>query len=98
MLNTNNRLVDLVLTNIYCIVTHQIITVVEEDLHHPALLATQQCLSTNNNNFPNNLIPKHVPYNFRKANFGVLYILLKVDWDFQDDVLDVNDSCNLFYD
>lgn len=98
MFNQNNRLLDLVFSNIQCHVEHEIAPFVREDSHHPALFI--QCLidfrSGVHDNFPVNHDQER--FNFRKANFPALYSeLLSEDWQCLDQYNQPDLYCSLFY-
>ena len=71
--NSNKRMLDLVFTNIDCdvIVEHDLLPVVREDEHHPALFITLHLKSTRKlPEFPHNINKR---YNFKKADLCKLY-------------------------
>lgn len=96
--NENNRLLDLVLYNKMCTVEKSLEPLVAEDSHHPALEISFKIYSSTNlkHNFPVNYSNC---YNFRKANFLLLYeSISNIDWSFLCTSLDVEDACTRFYD
>lgn len=98
-LNVNNRQLDLIISSINCSVVRESTPLVGEDSHHPALVVTTHGPNVVRNNFPVNLDCNDAPYNFKKADFVGLYNnLLEVDWEFLDNIKDVDLMCNLFYD
>lgn len=97
VINSNNTLLDLVCTNLSkCIVTHDSVTLVGEDLHHPALSVDIELKCSVSKPFP--VHSQHTRYNFKRANFQGLYsALCGVDWSFLRMYTDVNAACNAFY-
>lgn len=92
--NVNNRLLDLVFSNIGCdIVRYGDAPFVEEDTHHPSLFITFSAMPPLINNFPiNKNSPKE--FNFRKADFPRLYnLMLETDWLPVLEGTDVNTCC-----
>lgn len=95
VLNCNNKLLDLVLSNLNCDIEHDNCPLVVEDNYHPALMINcdidlPQVNESNNVDFKR--------YNFRKANFPDLYnALAQTNWDFLNDIQDVDEMCNEFY-
>ena len=94
--NINNRLLDLVICNGHCNVEKSIELLVSEDIHHPALIVSLDAQFVNPNvKFP---IKTSNSFNFRKANFFVLYDqLLHIDWTFLSECDDVTICVDLFY-
>lgn len=96
--NKHNKLLDLVLCNKKCRVEKSDDVLIREDDHHPALNVTlemKDCF-VSRTIFPKN---SDVTYNFRKANFQILYhALLDVDWSFLTSFSDVESACQAFYD
>ena len=96
VLNSNNRLLDLVLSNLKCEVTYHSDPFVLEDSHHPALSIYFNVNVKNQNNFTSTSCIKK--YNFKKANYPALYSeLTDVDWSFLDNYTNVNTMCETFY-
>lgn len=95
--NQNNNILDLILSNRKCIVEKSFDALVHEDNHHPALnisvdLNTKEKLK---NNFRINYGNY---YNFRKANFPILYeMLYNVDWSYLTYCNDIEVACTQFY-
>ena len=98
ILNTNNRLLDLVFVTNHsqCYVSRAGESLVPEDKHHPALdidfkflrYCPKNITSVNENEF-----------NFKKSNFPLLYSLLyETNWSFLNDFVDVNEAVTKFYD
>ena len=84
----HHNIIDLVITNLNCEVCHSGSPLVPEDSHHPALNITFQ-LTVNKNRDPNSFSINNLQmrYNFRKANFLLLYnLLLEVDWSFLPEI------------
>lgn len=97
--NQNNRLLDLVFSNINCsveILRHSD-PLVNEDGHHPALdINFEICATSETNKFPSN---SNQRYNFRRANFPTLYNdLTTIDWSYLENYTDVNEAISAFYD
>lgn len=93
--NKNNRILDLVIAKNDCEVEKAIDVLLNEDLHHPALKILRPNIKNNGNKKQLNNEPI---YNFRKANFAVLYDQLSlVNWNFLSEFEDVNDACESFY-
>lgn len=97
ILNDSGRLLDLVLSNVNCQVTRDIIPLVNEDLHHPTLTVIFNNLSLKNDE--SFLFNDHSQaYNFRQANFPQLYeALLDFDWSSLKECNDVNITVDMFY-
>nr|CAI5869568.1 unnamed protein product [Callosobruchus analis] len=84
ILNTTGRMLDLVITDIECEVSRDLLPLVKEDAHHPSLSLLLSEVNT--------------AYNFKRANFVGLYnALTYIDWSFLNASKDVNDMCDLFY-
>lgn len=99
ILNVNNRLLDLVLSDIKCSVFKDENPLVVEDTYHPAFYI--ECIINQKHmpNFPKTNAMNAKTYNFKKANFIALYnSLLEVNWDFLNNTNNVNDACKQFYD
>ena len=96
-LNFNGNLLDLVFTNFECSITRDLVPMVAEDGHHPALsISIISTVHSPASNFTSNLEDK--TYNFSKANFVNLYRdLLEVDWSELTYIKDVNTMCSKFY-
>ncbi|XP_063932848.1 uncharacterized protein LOC135144722 [Zophobas morio] len=96
ILNKNNRLLDLVLTNTSCSVLKSDDPLVEEDPVHPSLIVSI-LVKTSSDNFLH-AITNETSYNFRKANYVALYHdILNIDWSFLRNCCDANAACHLFY-
>lgn len=94
--NVNNRLLDLVISNIQCQILHDTAPLVDEDQHHPSLYIQIEAKVSNSDNFSSNENAKN--YNFRKANYPALYnSLSEIDWSFMTHAANVDNACNLFY-
>lgn len=95
ILNVNNRLLDLILSNLSCSVQKPISSLLTEDSHHPALCINVCVQNESTNKFP---LFSHESFNFKKANFPALYSdLALVDWSSIPD-LSVNEAVVQFYD
>nr|CAH7740895.1 unnamed protein product [Callosobruchus chinensis] len=97
VVNETGRLLDLVISNQCCSVTRDHIPLVPEDRqYHPALIIFFSNIAPKINSFPQTLDSN--AYNFRKANFPLLYdALIFVDWSFLDCIGDVNEALEAFY-
>lgn len=96
VLNCNNCLLDLVLSNVICTVHKETSALVPEDIYHPALNIEISFYQNKNESFPVETTQKR--YNFRKANFPVLYDhILNVDWSSLNKYTCVNEACDHFY-
>lgn len=86
--NVNNRILDFALSNIPCRITNALDILIPEDVHHPALNIDLQHSSTRPQSFP---IANNNEFNFRKANFPLLYETLQnTEWTFLDFIDDPN--------
>lgn len=96
IVNANNRLLDLVLSNKSCNVAKSKDILLSEDPHHPALSITIFFKDfVKNNAFPLN---NNETFNFRKANFLDLYNHLNLfDWSYLSRFQDSNLACEDFY-
>lgn len=97
--NSNNRILDLVLysSNEFCNVERCEDCLVHEDDHHPALLISSLNFShtSSQDKISNNY---HNCYNFRKANFPLMYQMISsIDWTFLEVFLDIEQACTYFY-
>lgn len=94
--NNRNRLLDIVLCNKECVVERAADVLIKEDLHHPALTIFLNIRNKHENHkVRHNLC---YTYNFRKANFPLLYqMLFEVDWDFLSECQDIDYACDKFY-
>ncbi|KAJ3643854.1 hypothetical protein Zmor_026539 [Zophobas morio] len=97
--NTKGHFLDLVFSTFKrCVTTHDTCPLVVEDIHHPALnLELRIEKNASYANFPvctdNNKI-----YNFKKANFPLLYNdLLNSNYEFLYQLIDVNQACEKYY-
>lgn len=95
--NTHGRTLDLVIHDKLCSVEKSVDPWVTEDEHHPALhISIQMNISKNFKN--NGLTVSSSFYNFRKANFPLLYDkLLNTDWSALKLYNNVEDACSSFY-
>lgn len=94
--NINNRILDLILSNITCTVSRESIPLVPEDEHHPSLNISFYLSIDKKHCFPVNL--SQFKYNFRKANFPLLYDhILKTDWADLYVTNNVDAACDVFY-
>ncbi|KAG5870554.1 hypothetical protein JTB14_037501 [Gonioctena quinquepunctata] len=80
--NSNNRKLDVVITNCEdCIVSKCDQPPVNIDAHHPALSISLNCRTPHINIFSINVADANKRFNFRKANFPVIYELIRTtDW------------------
>lgn len=79
--NNNDRLLDLLFSNINCKVCRNICPLVDEDYHHPALeFEFNTKYRERNGYFNKNTSCKQ--YNFKKSNFYLLYdLMLTANWE-----------------
>ena len=92
--NCNNKILDLVLTNLNCEVSKALDTFILEDAYHPALMIHMFC-TDNLMNFP---VISNNDHNFRKANFPNLYSdLMLINWSFLSKIEDINVMVEEFY-
>src|SRR5699024_10490880 len=96
VVNQNNRLLDLVLSTVKCIVNNSDDPLVDEDLHHPSL-SIQVYTDTNNSDTLTGRTDT-TAYNFKKSNNLVLQEHLSlIDWSFLDTISNVDSACDMFY-
>ncbi|VEN35099.1 unnamed protein product [Callosobruchus maculatus] len=89
--NTNGRLLDLVLSNITCQAQRDSSSLVKEDRHHPSLILQFSVTAQKSYNFRSNR--DHRMFNFRKANFPLMYHLVsQMSWHNVIECTDVNDA------
>lgn len=92
IVNTYNRLLDLVFSSSGIVVNKSMDPLIKEDNLHPAL-EIELCTSTTNKYFS-----CESRYNFRRANFPGLYnAILNTNWDDLFSIDDVNSACESFY-
>lgn len=95
--NHNDRILDFVICSVECIVERAVDTLIDEDSHHPALVAIMPLSS------PRLKRTEHgthgsFSWNFRKGNFVLLYQLLsEVDWRTLYMFDDVDAACDSLY-
>lgn len=97
VLNVNDRLLDLVLANFDCSVFKNDIPLVKEDVYHPSLAIELIITFEKNINFQisSNLSKE---YNFRKADFLLLYnLIFNTDWTPVFNSANVNSACKELY-
>lgn len=98
IINVNNRLLDLVLANVNCNVERCDSPLVPEDVQHPTLHIIVECGFTAIHRFPDNQSDS-LAFNFRKANYPLMYDLLcKVDWTSIYETDNIDKACGIFYD
>ena len=86
--NTRQRILDLVLSNLKCQVDSADFDLVDADDHHPSL-SILTVLETPLREFPLNDMTNQ--FNFKKADFRLLYDLLgSTNWDFLEANIDVD--------
>lgn len=95
--NLNGRLLDLIFSNIECHVSENEIALSKIDKHHPPLRFTTDCNLVHHEQFKICKNSSNI-YNFRKANFPLLYDLI-LNADFSDlyNSSDINEACEKFY-
>jgi len=94
--NNNNRTLDLALSNLENVeVIRELLPLVSEDIHHPAIIIDIVNRKVKKEKQKSNTYY----YNFRKANFLMLYQELQaIDWEFLQVYRNVNDLVSKFYD
>jgi hypothetical protein len=97
VLNSNNRTLDLVLSDMDLLVNRDSCPLVLEDSHHPALDILLSVYSSNHNR--HSVLSNNLLYNFKKADFYNLYLdLSTVDWIHLFSFTDVDNAVDYFYD
>lgn len=95
VINSENRMLDLVLSNRNCSIVKAPNILVREVRHHPALVCLSRSVSKSEKN---KITEMNVFYNFRKANFFGLYnSLCHIKWDFLDNIRNCDEACEAFY-
>lgn len=90
-----NKTLDLVISSISFNVSHETDALVPEDNYHPALLIT--CIGTNNRKTYLGT-PQVNRYNYKKANFLLLYELLKeTNWNSLELFDEINSAVDEYY-
>lgn len=98
IINANGRCLDLVISGFHCLVEKASDSLVNEDLHHPSLLITIKRQKPRQKSINNNR-SAHKQWNFRRADYPGLYkYLTDSNWEFLNNINDVNQACSLFYD
>lgn len=77
VLNSNNRLVDLILIDPNCLANRKFIPILKEDPYHPALMSTIRSPRMEKIIFFVNGNCNNAPYDFRNVNFWGLYTSIK---------------------
>lgn len=96
ILNVSHRLLDLVYTNIDCLISHSSEVITSEDNYHPALEINLALCKKKTSSFRNNCSHE---LNFRKANFHQLYgNLCSEDFSLLESMTNVNDAVQYLYD
>ena len=94
--NHNNRILDLILSNVHLIASKSLDPLLPTDPHHPPLDIQLDASSLVGKR--NRITITNTMYNFKRANFALLYEkILEVDWDFLNSIDDVNVACSKFY-
>ena len=96
VLNSNGRLLDLLFAAVDCSVARDIDPMVPEDAHHPAL----SFLIGFNDLFQDHFDGNHavVTYNFRRADYPLLYsALMETEWAALECAGDVDSRCSMLY-
>ncbi|CAH0556770.1 unnamed protein product, partial [Brassicogethes aeneus] len=86
--NSDSKLLDLVLGNVDCTVSHNNNPFVKEDRYHPALEVDVLLHFEKYYNFPVHNTQNSKQYNFKKANFPLLY-----EYESLQQI-----ACKMFYD
>lgn len=96
VLNRNNRLLDVVVTNSKCRVYQSTFSFVEVDTHHPPLMIEIESETPRQKNLTGNYNSSN--FNFRKADFDAMYqLFLNTSWNDLESLNDVNMAVELFY-
>lgn len=95
VVNNHGRLLDLVFVNFDCTVSRSECSLVSEDVYHPALAVTFNIATNRSDNF--DYSNSCVKYNFKRANFPLMYdMILSHDWNYLN-IGDIDKACGLFY-
>jgi hypothetical protein len=96
ILDTSQRILDLVFSNFNCEVLKSNFQLVDEDSYHPSL---DICFLHQTPKFMNFRVNDGASFfNFKKADFPRLYdTLLQTDWSFLNNLTDVDVACSSFY-
>lgn len=96
ILNNNDKLLDLVISNMDCSVNRDDVPLVNEDPYHPSLSIELYGLATTRDSFSSNDSKRTL--NFKKANYYSLYNeLLYTNWDFLSMSAEINTIVDSFY-
>lgn len=96
VLNSTNRILDLVFSNVHCVIVRDVEPLVPEDVYHPALILTLNDIGFKEPALPPNDLAK--TYNFRKADFPSLYsAILQTNWDFLNEFDTADLALESFY-
>lgn len=95
--NRDNKILDLTISNLNCIVQRENSPFVDEDtIYHPSLSITAS--TTHKIKRVNFKTCSSKQYNFRKADYNKLYEAIALtDWSYLDTCTEVNDCCHKFY-
>lgn len=101
ILNCNDRMLDLIFSNIDCTVSDAVIPLVAVDFHHPPLQFVFSAQVEKVSNFGtdgNNTTDIFPALNFRKANFPAMYRMIHdTDWSSVLEIGDPDFACTEFY-
>lgn len=97
--NQSGRILDMIISNVYCEVVHSEEPFLPEDVHHPALDIYVSSTAVNNGPFSNNCRMNSIPtWNFRRANLIDLYLdFASLEWSSLYSTCDPNVACDIFY-
>ena len=94
--NPDNRLLDLVFSNLDCKISRAVELLTHEDYYHPAINISIQTHKTRSTSFRSN---NSKEFNFRKANFPLLYMhLYNADFSVIESTNEVNEALEFLYD
>jgi hypothetical protein len=96
--NFNDKLLDLVFTDMkHCNLSRESVPIVTEDAHHPSITVSFIVRKVPFTNFSDFNVCTSF-YNFRKANFPLMYSLLaQLDWSYLYGNTDTDNACRAFY-
>lgn len=95
VLNSNARILDVVLASVDCTVTHDPVPLITEDLHHPAL-SIDLSLQSSTKSLS---VSDNITYDFKNADYLLLYRSLEsTDWSILNDCNDIKAAFTKFYD
>nr|CAH7748833.1 unnamed protein product [Callosobruchus chinensis] len=97
ILNSYNRMLDLIISKTNCIITRDCSPLIIEDPYHPALSIELKNVYVRHVSV--NSASSYKRYNFTKANYVTLYEdLVSTNWDFMQNINDSTQALQCFYD